>query len=81
MKGTRVFASKEEIEELRRLASMGWRPGVFSVLEGINRDQATVDARKVCHQLALKHRLPEIPGYYGIKEDGEFVASEGKKWL
>jgi hypothetical protein len=79
MKGTGVFATKEEIEELQHLAFRGWRPGdrmiVFSVLEGINRDQATVDARKVCHQVALKHGLPEIEGYYGIKEDGEFVTT------
>ncbi len=75
--GTGVKATPEELAELKRLARMGWRPGdrvmVFSILEGINRDQATVDARKVCHRLALKHGLPEIPGYYGIKKDGEFV--------
>lgn len=80
MKGTGVFATKEEVEELMTLARQGWRPGdvmiVFSVLEGINRDQATVDARRVCHQVAMKHGLPEIKGYYGIKEDGEFVTTD-----
>jgi len=80
MKGTGIFATKQEVEELFKLAKMGWMPGdrmfVFSVLEGITRDQSTLDSRKVCHQVALKHGLPEIPGYYGIKEDGEFVTSD-----
>jgi len=74
---TGVFATKEELEDLRRLAARGWRPGetmiVTSVMEGITRDQATVDAQKVCHKLALAHGLPEIPGYYGILQTGEFV--------
>ncbi|HEY3314315.1 MAG TPA: hypothetical protein VGL40_03400 [Bacillota bacterium] len=64
---------------MRELARRGWMPGdrmmVFSVLEGINRDQATVDAQRVCHQLALKHGLPEVPGYYGITNDGEFEST------
>lgn len=77
MDKTGVFATPEELEDLKRLAVRGWRPGdrmmVTSVMEGITRDQATVDAEKVCHQLALAHGLPEIPGYYGILETGEFV--------
>ncbi|KKK80233.1 hypothetical protein LCGC14_2825510, partial [marine sediment metagenome] len=28
---------------------------------------------KRCHQLALSHGLPEIVGYYGVANDGEFV--------
>lgn len=78
MKGTGIFATEKELGELRKLASMGWMPGdrmfLFGILEGITRDQSTLDARKVCHQIALKHGLPEIAGYYGIKEDGEFVS-------
>jgi hypothetical protein len=30
---------------------------------------------KACHELALKHGLPEIEGYYGITQDGEFVTA------
>lgn len=77
MKKTGVTVSTEDFEKLKSLASMGWRSGdtmiVFSVGEGIRKDAATVDARKVCHQLALDYGLPEITGYYGINEDGEFV--------
>lgn len=74
---TKVFATKEDVEKLSILARKGWMPGdvmiVFSVGEGIRKDAATVDARKVCHQLALAYGLPEIPGYYGITKEGEFV--------
>lgn len=77
MKKTNVFATKEELSDLKRLAISGWSPGdimiVSSVMEGIAKDQKTVDAKKVCHKLALKYGLPEIPGYYGISNDGEFI--------
>lgn len=77
MTHTKVFATKEDTEKLLLLARKGWMSGdimiVFSVGEGIRKDAATVDARKVCHQLALDYGLPEIPGYYGITKEGEFV--------
>jgi hypothetical protein len=78
MKSTGKFASKEDTEKLMRLAKNGWQQGemmiVFSVGEGIRKDQSAVDAKKACHQLALDYGLPEITGYYGIKKDGEFVS-------
>ena len=74
---TGVKCTPKEFEELKSLVAAGWRVGApmicFSVLEGINRDAATVDAGRVCHALALKHGLPEITGYYGIDNDGQFV--------
>lgn len=75
---TGVKCTPEELEQLKQLASRGWKPGdmviVSSIAQGIQRDQATIDAQKVCHQLALSHGLPEIPGYYGMMlDDGEFV--------
>jgi len=77
MKKTGVKVTKEDLEKLQRLASRGWLPGetmiVFSVGEGIRKDRATIDAQKACHQLALAYGLPEIPGYYGITKDGEFI--------
>jgi len=77
MKHTGVFATKEELSDLRQLAASGWSPGdvviVSSIMEGITKDQRTIDAKKICHKLALKHDLPEIPGYYGISNDGEFI--------
>lgn len=75
--GTGIYASKEDFEKLKNLALQGWSSGVpiitFSVGEGIKRDQATIDAKKVCHQLALNYGLPEIQGYYGINNEKEFV--------
>jgi hypothetical protein len=77
MKQTGVFANKEDFDKLVNLARRGWQPGetmiVFSVGEGIRRDQATVDFRKECHRLALAYGLPEIEGYYGIDNSMEFV--------
>ena len=77
---TGVSATKEEFEALKRMAAGSWRPGdimiVFSVAEGMKRDQATVDAAKACHACALKHGLPEITGYYGVDLDREFVTYE-----
>lgn len=79
MENTGKFATKEDMEKLTRLVTKGWQHGerimVFSVGEGIRKDQATVDAKKACHQLALDYGLPEIEGYYGITNDGEFVSS------
>lgn len=76
---TGIKASKEDFDKLTRLVRQGWRHGetviVFSVGEGIRKDTATVDAVKACHQLALDYGLPEIPGYYGIDEDREFVST------
>jgi len=79
MKGTKVFAKQEDFNKLLSFARTGWMQGdrvmVFSVGEGIRRDKATVDARKMCHKLALAYGLPEIAGYYGIKKDREFVTT------
>ncbi len=77
MKKTGIFATEEEFEDLKRLSNKGWRVGdtvmVSSVMEGITKDQATVDAKKTCHKVALSYGLPEIEGYYGIGLDKEFV--------
>jgi len=77
MKKTGVKVNERDFEKLKTLASRGWQPGetmiVFSVGEGIRKDQGTIDAQQACHRLALDYGLPEIPGYYGINEDGEFV--------
>ena len=79
MKHTGVKVKKEDFEKLMQAVRKGWTPGqtmiVFSVGEGIKKDKATLDASKLCHQLALNYGLPEIPGYYGITEDGEFVTT------
>lgn len=77
MINTGVFASTEDVGKLQALAARGWQHGetviVFSVGQGVRKDNATVDAKKVCHQLALDYGLPEIQGYYGITKNGEFI--------
>lgn len=77
MGDTGVFASKSDLEKLVNLVQRGWTQGepviVFSVGEGIRKDEATHTAKEVCHKLALEYGLPEIKGFYGIKKDGEFV--------
>ena len=79
MKDTGVFATEEEMKDLRNLANAGWQHGeimmVTSVMQGIIKDQKTIDAEKTCHAIALSHGLPEIKGYYGIAENREFVTS------
>ena len=74
---TNIFATKEEFADLKRLAECGWQNGdimiVTSTMQGIQKDNATINAEKACHKLALLHGLPEIEGYYGITKKGEFV--------
>lgn len=62
---TGIFATKEELEGLKTSVSVSgmWLSG------GIPFS----DPQKECHKLALKHGLPEITGYYGINNEGEFV--------
>ncbi len=81
MKDTGIKVTPEDLEKIKDMVRRGWKTGdrimVFSVGEGIAKDQATVDAKKFCHQLALDYGLPEIPGYYGLSEEGEFVEATG----
>ena len=78
MKYTGIYATGEEFEDLSNLARAGWMSGdmviVSSVMEGIRKDLATIDAKTACHKLALAHGLPEIEGYYGIDKDMQFVS-------
>lgn len=80
MKATGVFATAEEIAELKTLASRAARTPVMalSVADGIAGRGFAATAHKRaqqrCHELALAHGLPEIKGFYGAKlDDGEFV--------
>ena len=79
LKKTGVIAKQEDFDRLKVLAGRGWRQGepmiVFSVGEGIAKDEGTQTALKACHRLALAYGLPEIQGYYGIDNDGEFVTT------
>ncbi len=77
MKYTGVYATEDEFNDLVNLARRGWVDGniviVSSVMQGIRKDQATLDAKAACHKVALSHGLPEIQGYYGIDKNKEFI--------
>ncbi len=78
MKGTGIFATKKETEELMKLAKEAANTPVmgFSCAHMMTGGFAG-DARKMmferAYKIARKHGLPKIEGYYGIKADGEFV--------
>lgn len=63
MNGTNVFATAEELEELRKQS------------DALDREMRSAADRliKRCHELALQHGLPEIAGFYGLDHNGEFV--------
>ena len=63
MKKTGVFATAAEVAELKGIANLP----VMKIFE------PRPNIQKVCHAMALKHGLPETPGYYGINNDGEFL--------
>lgn len=79
MTRTKVFATKEELAECMELAAMAARTPVIAfssehaLKEGGLSGQAWRLAEETVHKYALAHGLPEIPGYYGITTDGEFV--------
>lgn len=78
MEKTGVFASKEQLEEVKIIFDRRYKPRepviCFSMKQGIERENAPRDAQKLCHKYALKNNLPEMEGYYGIDlETGEFV--------
>lgn len=77
MTKTGIKASEQDFEKLKNLTQKGWQHGetmiVFSVGEGIEKDNTTFDAKKECHRLALAYGLPEIQGYYGIDNNREFI--------
>lgn len=80
MKNLGIKATPEEIEECMKLAKEASETPMIALasddaLHG--RDWSTMAwerAKKKCHELALKHGLPEIEGYYGMTNDGEFVS-------
>lgn len=78
MKDTGVFATKEEIKKAFKLATQASNTPVIAFSSahamrgGLSEDNWR-SAKEYCHAMALKHGLPEIEGFYGMKKDGEFV--------
>ncbi len=79
MRTTNVKCSVEELAEIQQLSKQAAATPVMatSVAAGLaGRDFASLARKRClerCHELALAHGLPEIPGYYGVTPDGEFV--------
>jgi hypothetical protein len=66
MKRTNVFATKDEIDSLKK-------PVRYMVFSGVEPESPL----EKCHRMALSHGLPEIKGYYGCDlRTGEFVSAE-----
>lgn len=76
MKKTGTFATEEEQAELKALAEKAQKTPAILLFgkHNLARD-AWKRARERCHEIALAHGLPEVPGYYGMDEDGEFVTA------
>lgn len=80
MNKTGVFAEKKEIEKAFELAKIASSTPVISfslgdMLEGNDfSSRAWKSAHEYCHELALKKGLPEIQGFYGMTQEGEFVS-------
>ena len=80
MKNTGVFANEEEIKKAFQLAKDAANTPMIALssadaLSGNDfATRAWKSAQEYCHALAIKKGLPEIPGFYGMKQDGEFVS-------
>ena len=81
MKKTGIFATIEEKKMLQKELIMAQTTPViaFSSQHALERGglagEAQHSLKEHCHKLALKHGLPEIQGFYGMDEDGEFVTT------
>ena len=77
MKNTGVFATSEECAEAFERIKIAQTTPVI-VLRSGSQDLASRAwdyAQKYCHSLALEHGLPEITGFYGMTQEGEFVTT------
>lgn len=74
--GTNVFATPEELEEIKKKQFEASRTPVMTFSTG-SPDMASVVFKHLLdrvHELALAHGLPEHSGYYGLDTaTGEFV--------
>lgn len=79
MNKTGVFATQEEKEYLLSLVKTARTTPVIAfssehaLEEGGLSGQAWKRVNESCHKCALAHSLPEIEGYYGLTQEGEFV--------
>lgn len=68
MKRTGIKATPEEVETLKSVAATQ-----VMMIGGVG----PLDPAKFTHEIALRHGLPEIPGFYGCDlATGEFLAAD-----
>jgi hypothetical protein len=75
--GTGVFATDEEQAIAKDLAAKAARTPVILLF---GQHDLSGEARErmyeTVHGFALAHGLPEIPGFYGMDEKGEFIRQD-----
>lgn len=71
--GTGVYATEEEQKKLQELEQEARRTPVMLVGTVSLAHAARDRVLRAVHKAALEHGLPEITGYYGLAQDGEFV--------
>jgi hypothetical protein len=73
MTKTGVFATPEQREKLQKMTDEARRTPVILVGGVDVAGNAWSLVQRACHAAALENGLPEIPGFYGMTEEGEFV--------
>ena len=77
MTKTGLYATPEEFAEAKRLAEEAANTPVIAPTGGQDlASQAWERTKQHVHKAALAHGLPEIPGYYGMTNKGQFVTAE-----
>jgi len=74
MNSTGVFCTDEERKRFHEMAKSASGPVLF-ISGGQRIGNTWQDVHKALYQSALAHGLPEITGYYGLTQEGEFVTS------
>ena len=81
MRGTGIFATEKEKKLLQKelITAQNTPVIAFSSAHALNQGglagQAWQALKEHCHKIAIKHGLPEIEGFYGMDEKGEFVTN------
>ncbi len=73
MKATGVFCTDEEREKLQAMAVQASRTPLITFQAGVAPPSPWTPVMKAVTACALEHGLPEITGYYGLSEEGEFL--------
>ena len=79
MRKTGIFATEKELKILQKelIEAQNTPVIAFSSQHALEKGGIAGEAwqalKEHCHKIALKHGLPEIEGFYGMDEKGEFV--------